>query len=80
MDVTLAVAEVAMDVVVTGQLEQAKEQGNAYQAPDWLKASNVVLAAAQGPTGALELASIYGPEGATELVGAVSRMAGSAAR
>lgn len=79
VDVTLAVAEVAMDVVVTSQLEQAKEQGNAYQAPDWLKASNVVLAAAQGPTGALELASIYGPEGATELVGAVSRMAGSAA-
>ncbi|MDO5087256.1 MAG: hypothetical protein Q4D74_06565, partial [Comamonadaceae bacterium] len=95
VDIAMAVAETALDVIVTDQYEKFQQQGDAYQAPDWLKVANVGMAVAQGAIGtaavpgagmvlgpsaaAMELALYYGPEGATELVGAVSRMSGDAA-
>lgn len=78
-DIAIGIAELGIDLVVTDQLNRYEADPEGYQAPDWLGALNVALAAAQGPQGVAELALIYGPNGAVDLAGQTARFGGDAA-
>lgn len=78
-DIAVGIAELGIDLVVTDQLSKYEADPDNYQAPDWLGALNVALAASQGPQGVAELALIYGPNGAVDLAGQVARFGGDAA-
>ncbi|WP_224362985.1 hypothetical protein [Hyalangium versicolor] len=64
------IAELALDIGLSSEkakMEQAQKEGKEYEAPDWVKAVNLVGAAAQGPAGAVDLVAYYGPKEAFDL-------------
>ena len=62
-----AIAELALDIGFSAEMEKFNADPQNYEAPDWVKAVNLAGAAAMGPTGMASLAAYYGPEGAAEL-------------
>lgn len=68
IQIALGAAEVAMDIAFSNEKAKFEADPANYRAPMWMKAVNVAAAAAQGPSGMVQLASIYGVEGAAVLV------------
>jgi chaperonin cofactor prefoldin len=65
--VAFSAVELAGDIAFEAEKRKMLADPKNYQAPDWMKAVNLAVAAAQGPAGAIELAAYYGPEGAAQL-------------
>jgi hypothetical protein len=66
----LGVAELALDIGLSSEkakMEEAKAQGQDYEAPDWVKAVNLVGAVAGGPLGIAHMVQHYGPKESLEM-------------
>lgn len=67
VSVALGATELAGDIAFDAEKEKLLADPAHYQAPDWMKAVNIGVAAVTLPSGPLELAAYYGPEGAAQL-------------
>jgi hypothetical protein len=79
VDLGLAGAELAIDLIVADQIDKFKADPKGYKTPAWLEAVNVASAVAAGPQGMVELGTIYGANGEIDLLGRVARSGGTAA-
>ena len=81
-DVSIGVAALAVDLIVTDQIakhEAAVAAGEEYAAPTWLTTANVTVAGALGPPGWLEYWAIYGPDDGIAALGVAAESGGTAA-
>ncbi len=66
----LGVAELALDIGLSSEkakMEEAHAQGKDYEAPDWVKAVNLVGAVASGPAGIAHMVQHYGAKESFEM-------------
>ncbi|MFP2930764.1 hypothetical protein ACLESO_37315, partial [Pyxidicoccus sp. 3LG] len=66
----LGVAELALDIGLHSEkakMVEAEQKGEKYEAPDWVKAVNLVGAVAQGPAGIAHMVAHYGPKESFEM-------------
>jgi hypothetical protein len=66
----LGVAELAIDIGLHSEkakMVKAEQEGKEYEAPDWVKAVNLVSAAAMGPAGVAQMVAHYGPKESFEM-------------